>query len=792
MKISEHWLREWLPVDLDTQALAHRLTMAGLEVDGVEPAAPAFQQVVVGEVVACEPHPDADKLSVCRVEDGSGDALQIVCGAPNVRTGMKAPLARVGGVLPDGMKIKRAKLRGVESTGMLCSARELGLSEDAAGLMELPADAPVGEDLRAWLQLDDAVIEVDLTPNRGDCLGMSGVAREVSALTGIDMVATEPQPIAPVLDDRVDITLEDGAACPRYVGRVVRGVDVGAQSPMWLQERLRRAGVRSLGPVVDVTNYVMLEYGQPMHAFDLARVDGGVIVRQARAGESLKLIGDETVELQDGTLVIADHRGPIAMAGVMGGADSAVGDTTQDILFESAFFAPEAIAGRARQYGLHTDSSHRFERGVDPAGQVRAMERATALLIAIAGGRPGSVLEQTQPDHVPASRQVTLRAGRIRQLLGMDIPEEQVSGILGRLGMAVINHDDHWLVDVPAYRFDISIEADLIEELARVYGYDRIPESRPATPARIQPQSEKVLPVSRLREVLVDRGYQEAVTYSFVEPGMQAQLDPDHTPVPLANPISAELAVMRTSLWPGLVKAAVYNRHRQQSRLRLFETGLRFRGTLDDLDQDSMLAGIVLGPVAPEQWAEKPRSADFFDVKGDVEALLSLSGRGEAFRFVADSHPALHPGQSARIELDGQEVGWLGAVHPQLGDRLDLDAAAFLFELRLDVLQQARVPAFEPLSRYPSIRRDLAMVVDASVTAAALNACVRAAGGDLLKNVILFDIYQGKGVEQGKKSVGMGLILQDLSRTLKDTEVDALVTDVVDRLRHELDAELRG
>ncbi|MFV8833401.1 phenylalanine--tRNA ligase subunit beta [Aquisalimonas sp.] len=792
MKISEHWLREWLPVDLDTQALAHRLTMAGLEVDGVEMAAPAFEQIVVGEVLECSAHPDADKLSVCRVDDGSGEPLQVVCGAPNVRAGLKAPLARVGGVLPEGMKIKRAKLRGVESTGMLCSARELGLSDDAAGLMALPADAPVGRDLREWLQLDDAVIEVDLTPNRGDCLGMNGVAREVSALTAVDVTAAEPESVAPVADDRVSIDLDDGVACPRYVGRVVRGVDVRAESPIWLQERLRRAGVRSLGPVVDVTNYVMLELGQPMHAFDLARIQGGIIVRQSRDGETLRLLGDDTVELRAGTLVIADHQAPLAMAGVMGGADSAVGDTTADILFESAFFAPDAIAGRARQYGLHTDSSHRFERGVDPAGQVRAVERATALLTAIAGGEPGPVLEQVDEAHVPAPRDVTLRAARIRQLLGMDIPADEVVGILERLGMTVTAEGDQWQVRVPAYRFDISIEADLIEELARIHGYDRIPETRPATPARIQPQSETQLPLSRLRDVLVDRGYQEAVTYSFVEPGVQALLDPDHPPVPLANPISAEMAVMRTSLWPGLVKAAVYNRHRQQQRLRLFETGLRFRGALDDLAQEPMLAGVVLGPVAPEQWAERPRPVDFFDIKGDVEALLSVSGRGGAFRFVADTHPALHPGQTARVELDGEPVGWLGAVHPQLQGRLELDGTAFLFEVRLDVLQEARLPAFEPLSRFPSIRRDLAIVVEASVSAAALDATVRQAGGELLQDVILFDVYQGKGVGDGMKSVGIGLILQDLSRTLVDSDVDAVVDRVVAQLRHELHAELRG
>lgn len=792
MKISEQWLAEWVPAGLDTQTLAHRLTMAGLEVDGIEPAAPAFSDVVVGEIIDCAPHPDADKLSLCRVNDGTGEPLQVVCGAPNARAGLRAPFARVGGELPDGMRIKRAKLRGQESFGMLCSARELGLSEDAAGLLELPADAPVGQDLRQWLQLDDQVIEVDLTPNRGDCLGMIGVAREVSALTGVDMRAAEVAQVAAEVDDTVGVDLRDPLACPRYVGRVIRGVDVTAATPFWMQERLRRAGVRSLGPVVDVTNYVMLELGQPMHAFDLAKIHEGIVVRQAEAGETLTLLGDETVELQAGTLVIADHRGPLAMAGVMGGAPSSVTDHTTDILFESAFFAPEAMAGRARAYGLHTDSSHRFERGVDPAGQVRAVERATSLLTDIAGGRPGPVVDEQVSSEVPTERTVTLRSGRVRELLGVDIPAAEVADILQRLGMSLVDSGGGWQVSVPAYRFDIDIEADLIEELARVHGYDRIPETRPATPTLIQPQPEERVALARLRSALVDRGFQETVTYSFVEPGLQHLMDPDHEPVPLANPISAELAVMRTSLWPGLARAAVHNRHRQHQRLRLFETGLRFRGSLDQLEQQPMLGAMVMGPVQPEQWGEPARAVDFFDLKGDLEAVLALTGRPEAFSFVADRHPALHPGQSARIELDGEAVGWLGALHPDVQRKLDMDEPAYVFEMTLEAAQQARLPAFAPLSRFPSIRRDLAVVVAESVSAAALEQCVRRATGAWLQGVALFDVYEGKGVADGFKSVGIGLILQDFSRTLTDSDVDEVISGVVVALRGELDAELRG
>ncbi|MDN3519616.1 phenylalanine--tRNA ligase subunit beta [Aquisalimonas lutea] len=792
MRISEQWLTEWVPVELATEDLAHRLTMAGLEVDAVEPAAPAFDGVVVAEIVGCRPHPGADKLSLCDVDDGSGERLQVVCGAPNARVGLRAPLARVGGVLPGDVTIRRARMRGEASAGMLCSARELGLSDDAAGLMELPADAPVGRDLREWLQLDDSVIEVDLTPNRGDCLGMIGVAREVSALTGVNRVAGEPAPVAPSIDETLPVELHDPAACPRYVGRVLRGVDVSAATPVWLQERLRRAGVRSLGPVVDVTNYVMLELGQPMHAFDLERIRGGIIVRQADQGERLQLLNDETVTLQAGTLVIADHQGPVAMAGVMGGAASAVTDDTTDIFFESAFFAPEAMAGRARAYGLHTDSSHRFERGVDPAGQVRAVERATALLQSIAGGQPGPVVTEESAAHVPQARSVRLRGERIRQLLGMDIPAERVSDILGRLGMDARPEDGAWQVTVPAYRFDVAIEADLVEELARIYGYEHIPSTRPASPARILPHSEERVPLHRLRSGLIDRGYQEAVTYSFVDAAMQELLDPEHTPVPLANPLSAEMAVMRTSLWPGLVRAALYNRHRQQPRVRLFETGLRFRGGLDTLEQDPMVAAVALGPARPEQWGEPRRDLDFFDIKGDLEALIALTGRAHAFRFTAEQHPALHPGQSARILLDDQPVGWLGALHPEVRKRLDLDEPVLVFEIAQQALQAARLPGFTPLSRYPSIRRDLAVVVDDDVSAAALAECVRRTAGELLQDAVLFDVYQGKGVPEGRKSIGIGLILQDFSRTLTDSDVDGLVAAVVTALRTELNAELRG
>ncbi|MCK8514950.1 phenylalanine--tRNA ligase subunit beta [Methylonatrum kenyense] len=793
MRISALWLRELLSLEQPVEDIAHRLTMAGLEVDAIEPAAPVFSGVRVAEILRCAPHPDADRLQVCEVAAGEAEPVQIVCGAPNARPGLKAPLATVGGLLPGDFRIKKAKLRGVASFGMLSSARELGLSEDAAGLLELPANAPVGTDLREYLGLDDSVIDVDLTPNRGDCLSMHGVTRELAALLGQGLKLPSPTPVEPQHDATHGVGLQAAEACPRYVGRVIRGVNPRAETPIWLQERLRRAGLRSLGPVVDVTNYVMLELGQPMHAFDLARLQGDIQVRWARGGETLELLNGETAELDDDSLVIADDRGPLALAGVMGGAASAVADNTDDIFLESAFFAPTAIAGRARRYGLHTDSSHRFERGVDPALPVQAMERATELLLAIAGGEPGPVCGAEQADALPQPVSLTLRAERVHQLLGVEVPLAVMTAILRGLGMRLDGPEaGPWQVDVPSHRFDIALEVDLVEEIARVWGYDRIPSRRPALPLQMLPQPETRLSRRTIRRLLVDRGYQEAVTYSFVEPELQQRLDPGQTALPLANPLSADLSVMRTSLWPGLVAALRRNRNRQHNRVRLFEMGLRFRGRLEELEQTPMLAAVMTGSALPEQWGEKPREADFYDLKGDLEAVLDLGGNGAAFSLRAAAHPALHPGQSAEVLYQGRAVGWIGALHPGTAAELDLDGRVLLFELELAAVQQAALPAFQPLSRFPSIRRDLALTVPDAVPFAAVLACVRAAGGELLRDLTLFDVYQGPGLAAGRRSVGIGLIMQDLSRTLQDADVEAVVAAVTDALQRELDVHLRG
>jgi phenylalanyl-tRNA synthetase beta chain len=791
MRVSEQWLREWVNPAISSAELAAQLTMAGLEVDSIEPAAPPFSGVVVGRVVELTPHPDADRLQVATVDVGQRETLSIVCGAPNVRVEMCAPVALLGAVLPGGVEILASERRGVASQGMLCSARELGLTDSSEGLLALPADSSPGEDVRQLLKLDDQLIELDLTPNRGDCLGMAGVAREVGVLnrSEVNFVATDP--VEPELDATFPVTLGDPAGCPRYVGRVIRQVDPGAETPLWMRERLRRAGLRPLSPLVDVTNYVMLELGQPLHAFDLHRLSGGIEVRRARPGETLELLNGNRVELDPDTLLITDHNGPLAIAGIMGGVASAVAEQTCAVFLESAFFAPAVIAGRARRYGLYTDSSQRFERGVDPQLQVRAIERATRLLLDIAGGHPGPVIEVVSSVHLPAEAAIRLRPERIRRLLGLDLEADQVSEILTRLGMAVADEGDHWLVVPPSFRFDISIEADLIEELGRIYGYSRLPSRNPQLRLGFNPQPEAQVSLNRVRETLVQRGYQEAITYSFVDPVFQAALDLEREPMVLANPISEDLAVMRTTLWPGLVKALAYNQKRQQSRVRLFETGLNFVPQGDAVNQELHIGGVVSGEALPEQWGEPRRAVDFFDLKADVEALLALTGQAEAFAFVAAQQPALHSGQTARIERDGVRVGWIGALHPALERKLGLEGRVFVFELRVAAIRTVRLPQFAELSRFPTSRRDIAIVVDEAVTVQTVEHCIRTQGTTLLREIRLFDIYRGKNLPEGRKSMAFGLILQDFSRNLTDRTVDETIAKIITGLEQQLGATLR-
>ncbi|OQY57242.1 MAG: phenylalanine--tRNA ligase subunit beta [Candidatus Parabeggiatoa sp. nov. 2] len=762
MKFSENWLREWVNPPISTDELIKQLTMAGLEVDSVEPVAAKFNKVVVGEVIEVEPHPDAKKLSVCQVRVGEEEPLNIVCGASNVSRGMRVPTALVGARLED-TKIKKAKLRGVPSFGMLCSAQELALAESSEGLMPLPEDAPIGEDVRRYLQLEDVSIELELTPNRGDCLGVEGIAREVGVLTRSQVTAPEGSPIAATITDTFRVEIHAPQACPRYVGRLIKNINAKAPTPLWMQERLRRSGLRSISAVVDVTNYVLQ------------------------------------------TLVIADHKQALAMAGVMGGQASAVTTATVDIFLESAFFAPTYASGTARRYGLHTDSSHRFERGVDPQLQRRAMERATALLLDIVGGQPGQVIEVADETTLPSTPTIELRASRIKRVLGQSLDAAEVSDILTRLGMTITPPNPPfskeeigeltWQVRPPNFRFDIALEADLIEELARVHGYNNLPSLMPQSRLTMQPQPAVTL--EQIQAVLVQRDYQEAITYSFVDPKLQAKLDPEAQSITLANPIANDMAVMRTTLWAGLLQVLLYNQKRQQSRVRLFETGLRFiQSKNQSLQQEKMIAGLVTGTRWPEQWGQSGQPIDFFDVKADVDTLLSLSagggaGQSELYRFTPTTHPALHPGQTAAIYRGEEWIGLMGAVHPSLVQTLELTPPVYLFELRLAPLCQAHIPHRQEISKYPSVRRDIAVVVSQDISVAQLLDNIKQSATETLIDWQLFDVYQGKGIEPGQKSVAIGLIFQAISRNLTDSEVDTVIGQILSTLEQKLGAQLR-
>ena len=791
MIISEQWLREWVNPDLNTEDLAHQITMAGLEVEAVDPVAGDFKGVVVAEIISAEQHPDADKLRVCQVNTGS-DTVQIVCGAPNARAGLKAPLAVVGAVLPGDFKIKAAKLRGIESQGMLCAEQELGLSDESDGLMELPADAPTGADLRDYLSLDDQIIEIGLTPNRADCLGLAGVAREVGVLNNLPVTPAAFEPVVAAHSDVLDVQLKAPVRCPRFVGRVIYNVDVSRPSPLWLQEKLRRCGLRSIDAVVDITNYVMLELGQPMHAFDYDKLQGGIVVREAEPGEKLELLDGQTVELREDTLVIADHAGAVAMAGIMGGQHSAVGEGTKNIMLEAAFFAPLGMAGQARAYGMHTDASHRFERGVDFELQQRAMERATQLLLEIAGGEAGPVFEAVEESELPQWADVPLRPERIRRMLGFDMDGAEVERILTALGLGVSATDDGWTCAVPSWRFDISIEADLLEELARVYGYNNLPVSHIKADLVMPHRNEQQVSPRTLRRHLAARGYQEAITYSFVDPKLQQLFDPDLEPVALANPISADMSVMRTSLIPGLVAAVAHNTRRQQSRVRLFETGQSFVQGEDGLKQEPMLAMAIMGPRLAESWAGGADEVDFYDLKGDLESLLALGDDVSQFAFQAQSRAGLHPGQSAKITRKGQCVGYVGALHPSVVKEMGLTGNIYVCEITLSAVTGAQLPEFKELSKFPEVRRDLAVIVDKSVQSSDLMANVRSAAGAYLTDLRLFDVYEGKGIDPKRKSLALGLTFRDQSRTLSDQDVNLAVDQVIDSLEKNYKAELRN
>lgn len=785
MQFSEAWLRSLVNPKLDTDLLCHLMTMAGLEVEEAVPVAAAFSQVVVAEILGAERHPNADRLQVCMVDVGAAEPLQIVCGAPNARAGLKTACALVGAELPGNFKIKQAKVRDVASSGMLCSAKELGIAEAAEGIMELPADVEVGKALRKYFDLDDKLITIKMTPNRGDCLSIQGIAREVAAISGVAAHPVDCVPVAAELADTLSVAIEAPNACPIYCGRVIRGIDPNAVTPEWMVRRLQRCGVRAIHPVVDVTNYVLLELGEPMHAFDLAKVAGGIQVRTARAGETLALLNDQTVDLTAGTLVIADDAGAVALAGIMGGAGSAVSDRTTDIFLEAAHFTPEAMAGRARSYSLSTDASHRFERGVDPTLPVHAMERATRLILDICGGQAGpvSVVGGGTVRRAP----IRFRPERARRLLGMAVTDAEMRATFVRLGLDLEAEGREWQVSSPSFRFDLAIEVDLIEEIARIKGYDNLPAILPAMVANMPGLPERQRGHDEFKTRLMDLGYQEVVTYSFIDAKQQDMVAPDAEQIALVNPIASQMGIMRGSLMPGMLQTLRHNLNHGQERLRIFELGRCFLGTGSDA-QPLRLGGLAYGSASSEQWGEGYRAVDFFDIKADLEALLLPT----IADFAKAEHPALHPGQCARISIAGRSAGWLGALHPGLVQQLGLTRAPILFEIDWDVIGTRELPSYMTVSRLPAVRRDIAVVVDAGHAIGTILDTVRARLPATVTEFTAFDVYQGQGIEVGKKSLAFRMLLQHTEKTLTDAEIETAVGQVLDVLAREFAAVLRG
>jgi phenylalanyl-tRNA synthetase beta chain len=795
MKVPYDWLAEWVKVPWEAAELGARLTMAGFELEALGPAAPPFSGVVVAEIVSAERHPQADKLTVCRVSGGDGTGpRQIVCGAVNARAGLKSALAIVGARLPGDVTIGAVKLRGVDSEGMLASAKELGLAEASSGILELPPDAPVGTPLRDYLRLDEPVLELAVMPNRGDAMSILGIAREVAALAATSLTGPAIAGVTAGHRERFPVELEAPAACPRFAGCVVKGVNNRAATPLWLRERLRRAGLRAISPIVDVTNYVMLELGQPMHAYDLAKLQGGIRVRLARAGESLTLLDGRAFTAEADVLFIADASGPVGLAGIMGGLRTAVSGDTADVFLESAYFSPDAIMGRARRAGLTTDAGQRFERGVDPAQQQRAIQRALGLLQPFAGGRAGAIEVTEAAAHVPQCLPVTLRSKQLTRLLGVELPAASVAGALAALEMRVEATREGWRVTPPSYRFDVTIEPDLIEEVARLVGYESIPETEARMPARFPQLREERPGEGAVLSALMVRGYQEAISFAFVDPVLQQRLFPAQEGLALANPIASDLSVMRLSLWPGLLRAVLENQHRQADRIRLFEHGTRFEPLNDGTREIDTLAGVACGARLPEQWGVPKQlrgPADFYDVKSDLEALLAATGDSKSFVFEPGTHPALHPGRTTRVLRCGQQVGWLGELHPTLVQALDFTHPPVLFELDVESALAVKRSAYEEISRFPQVRRDLSIVIDESVTLSTLAERVTLAASNLLRGLRIFDVYRGPGLDKGRKSVALGLIFQAISRTLTDEDVERLMASVMTDLRESLNARIR-
>ncbi|WP_447505401.1 phenylalanine--tRNA ligase subunit beta [Acinetobacter pittii] len=792
MKISENWLRTWVNPAIDSDTLSDQLTMLGLEVDELAPVAKPFTGVVVGEVLTVEQHPDADRLRVTTVNIGSGEPLQIVCGAPNVRAGMKAPVATIGAVLPGDFKIKKGKLRGVESQGMLCGASEIDLEDKIDGLLELPTDAPVGVNIREYLKLDDNVIDISITPNRGDCFSIRGIAREIAVINQLQMNEPDIKSVdATIADEKKVVISTEGA--PRYLGRVIKNVNVKAATPEWMEQALARSGIRTHSILVDVTNYVLMELGQPMHAFDLAKIEGTVHVRQAQPQEKLQLLNDQEVELQEDIMVIADDQKALAIAGIMGGLASSVTDDTTDIFLESAFFAPLAIAGRARRFGLHTDSSQRYERGVDFELPLIAMNRASQLIQELAGGEFGPITVAEKTEILPKREAIELKQAQVDQLLGYQLTADFIADALTRLGCEVtVKAEGEWNVVPPSHRYDMAIYQDLIEEVARIDGYDNIQISLPSMDVQLAKYQDR-FEIAELRQTIVTLGYQEAISFSFADAKLEKQLNPQVNPLMLANPISSDLAVMRSTLLSSLIPCVQYNLNRQQSRVRFFELGLRFdyqdAKSIEDLKQIPTLALVAVGSQQPESWHVKPQPMDFFDFKGEIEEILA-AGRVKV-EYVRSERAWLHPGQSAEILVDGQSIGYLGRLHPSLENELDL-STTWVAELDQAAVLQSYVSNFTELSRFPSIRRDIALLISDNINVRDIQQLIEKTGGELLDSTWLFDVYTGQGVEEGKRSLAFALLWQHPSRTLEDAEIKSGMDNIIQVLENTYQATLRA
>ncbi len=789
MQFSENWLRSLVDTDLDSQALSHALTMAGLEVEDMQPVAAPFGKVVVAKILSAEKHPDADRLQVCKVDvgllvDGKTVPLQIVCGAANARAGLIAPCAMVGAELP-GISIKQAKVRGVESFGMMCSSKELGISAEATGLLELDSSAVIGQDIREHLDLNDHLLTLKLTPNRSDCLSITGIARDVAAITGAATRFEAITPAATELQQTKSVLVAEPAVCPRYCGRLVSGINAQAPTPAWMVKRLERSGLRSISAVVDITNYVLFALGQPMHAFDAAKLSGDINVRFAKAGESLDLLNDQTVQLKADDLVIADAQGAVALAGIMGGKTTAVSDETADVFLESAFFVPSVIAGKARRLGLSTDSSYRFERGVDFGNTRNALEYATALIQQICGGKAGEVTEVVGA--LPVRHLVKLRMARLISVLGIAFEQEKVAQLLTQLGFAFDVVDGVFMVKPPSYRFDIAIEEDLIEEIARLHGYDHIPATPPVAELTMLAAPEQRLHLNQLRDGLVAAGYQEVVTYSFVDESWERDLLGNGAPIKLKNPIASNLSVMRTSLWGGLLDTLRYNLNRKQDRAFLFEVGAVYFQEASAYHEATRISGLAYGSAKPEQWTAANDEVDFFDVKANVDAL----GAGQ-LSYEKAEHTALHPGQSARILLEGKAIGWLGKLHPKWQQHYDLPKSTYLFELDADAVLNRQLPVYQEVSKLLPVRRDIAIVLDENIAVDAVLSAIKKANIPLMQDVALFDLYQGKGIAENKKSLALSVLMHDTQKTLTDSDADTVITNLLQLLQNKFDAILRS